>query len=375
MSEGPRADDPAELLEDAPCGYISTEPDGTISIVNRTFEAITGLDREALIGQVRFQDLLPVADQLYHETHYRPLLLAHGAAREIAMSLNRSDGSRLPVLLSSTLVRDSNGQPRTIRTVVFPATDRRLYEQELLGAQRRDREIALQLQRSLLAGSLPEADGIELAVGYEPGVSSLEAGGDWYDTFWIEPGESLALVVGDVVGHGLESAITMGQLRSATRAFASTGLDPAGVLAALDRYAELHRLGAMTTIICAQIDLLRRRLTYACAAHPPPLLVIPGEAPQFLMGARSMSLASWDVLHRASATIELQPGSTVVLYTDGLVEHPSRPMDVGMGVLRDLVANRRDERPNELCKAILDELRSSDYHDDSCVIVARLAAG
>jgi PAS domain S-box-containing protein len=372
LTAEPQADSPAELLEDAPCVYISTLPDGTISAANRAFESITGMAREALIGQIRFQDLLPVADRIYHETHYRPLLLSHGVAREIAVNLIRHDGSRLPVLLNSVLVRDEGGEPRAIRTVVFPAADRRLYEEQLLGAQRRDREIALELQRSLLVGDLPESDEVQLAVGYEPGVSTLEAGGDWYDVFWVDPGKTLALAVGDVVGRGLRAAMTMGQLRSAVRAFASTGLDPAGVLSALDRYSVRHQLGEMTTIVYSHLSLADSTLEYACAGHPPALLAVPGHASAYLTEGRSMPIASWDDLQRTNATVQLEPGSTVLLYTDGLVEHPSQPLSDGMDALREIVDARPDETAEDLCTSILDGLRSPDYHDDTCIVVARL---
>lgn len=368
-------DSAEELLDGAPCGYISTLPDGTISTVNRAFEAITGLARETLVGRVRLHDLLPVTDRIYHETHYRPLLLSHGAAHEIAANLVRSDGALAPVLLSSVMVRDDDGEPRSIRTVVFPATDRRLYEQEILRAQRVNEDIALQLQRSLLAGDLPQADGVDIEVGYQPGVSRLEVGGDWYDVFWTEPGVSMALIVGDVVGRGLNAAMAMGQLRSATRAFASTGLDPAGVLMALDRYSVTHRVGEMTTIVYAELTLRSRSLRYACAGHPPPLVVAPGRPPTFLMKARSMPVASWDTLHRTNASIELEPGATVLLYTDGLVEHPSRSLAAGMEALQQIVGERASETPQQLCRAIRDELRTPDYHDDTCLVIAQLEPG
>jgi len=367
------AESAAELLEDAPCGYISTLPDGTISAANRAFESITGLTREDVIGSTRLQDLLPVADRIYHDTHYQPLLLANGVAREIAVNLIRGDGSRVPVLINSVVVRDGNGEPRSIRTVLFPAADRRSYEEELLGAQRRERDVSLQLQRGLLVGDLPEADGLLLAVGYEPGVSNLEAGGDWYDVFWVDPGETLALVVGDVVGRGLDAAMTMGQLRSAVRALASTGLDPAGVLAALDRYSVLHRLGEMTTIVYGHLTLSDPSLQYACAGHLPPLLAAPGQAATYLMQARSMPIASWDDIQRTSATIPLGPGSTVLLYTDGLVEHPTQSLNLGLKALRESVDVRADATAEQLCSSILDEFRRPDYHDDTCIVIAQLA--
>ena len=124
-------DSAEELFEDAPCGYLTTRPDGVILKVNRTFERLTGLAREQLVGQRRFQDLLAPGGRIYHETHYAPLLHMQGSVREIATELIRADGTRLPALISSTVRRDSTGQPDLIRTIVFEAADRRRFEQEL----------------------------------------------------------------------------------------------------------------------------------------------------------------------------------------------------------------------------------------------------
>ena len=168
-----------------------------------------------------------------------------------------------------------------IRTTVFDATDRRRYEQELLQARRREQEVALELQRSLLAGALPAAPGLEIGVAYRPADSGLEVGGDWYDAFWLEPGETLGIVVGDVVGRGIGAAATMGQLRSAVRALASTGLEPGRLLEALDAYAAAPR-GRPDGDVVVRGDRARRgAMRYACAGHPPPVIVEPGRAPRF----------------------------------------------------------------------------------------------
>jgi len=125
-----------ELYEGAPCGYLSTLPDGTIVRVNETFLGWTGHDRGALLAGMRFQELLAPGDRIFHETHYAPLLHMQGTVREIAVEIVRADGSRLPVLLNSVLRRDAGGEPRVVRTTVFDATDRRRYEAELLRARR-----------------------------------------------------------------------------------------------------------------------------------------------------------------------------------------------------------------------------------------------
>jgi serine/threonine-protein kinase RsbW len=132
----PWEEDPGELYEHAPCGYLTTTPDGTIVKVNQTFLAWTGYDRAELIGRRRFRDLLSSGGQIYHETHYAPLLSMQDDVHEVALDLIRADGERLPALVNSVLSRDDAGAPRLIRTTVFNATERRGYEQELLHARR-----------------------------------------------------------------------------------------------------------------------------------------------------------------------------------------------------------------------------------------------
>ena len=138
----PREDSAEDLFENAPCGYLSTLPDGTIVRVNRTFEAWTGLHREALVGTRRFQDLLSPGGRIYHETHYAPLLRMQGTVQEVAVEIVRADGTRLPALINSVLHTDDHGNPQRVRTTVFDATDRRSYEQELMRARRQEQETA-----------------------------------------------------------------------------------------------------------------------------------------------------------------------------------------------------------------------------------------
>jgi PAS domain S-box-containing protein len=126
---------PEELYENAPTGYLSSLLDGTIVRVNETLLRWLGYNRDHLIGQRRLHDLLPPGARIYYETHYAPLLQMQGEVREIAVELVRADGTRLPVLLSSTLVSDEDGTPRLVRTSAFNASERRRYERELLNAR------------------------------------------------------------------------------------------------------------------------------------------------------------------------------------------------------------------------------------------------
>ena len=362
-----------ELFEEAPCGYITTRDDGTIIKINRTLERWLGLAREDLVGQMRFQELLTPGARIYHDTHYAPLLQMQGAVREIAVELVRADGTRLAALINSVLRRDELGRGQVVRTTVFDATDRRRYEQELLRSTKREHEIASALQRSLLAGELPASPSIEVAVHYKPAADGLEIGGDWYDAFWLEPQRTLAVVVGDVVGRGLNAAATMGQLRSAVRALASVRSSPAEVLAALDSYSRRHNLGQMTTVAYAQLDLEKLELRYCCAGHPPPLVLEPQREPRFIWDGRSVPIDPYGLpASRTEAATAISPGSHVLLYTDGLVEDRQRPIDAGMRRLADAASEHRSEPLDEMVRETVDALSVVPASDDQCLLVAKV---
>jgi PAS domain S-box-containing protein len=363
-----------DLFEAAPCGYLTTALDGTILRVNRTFEELTGHARADLLGRRRFQDLLTPGGRIYHETHYAPLLQMQGSVREIAVEIVRADGSRLPALVHSVLRHDDQGRPGAIRTTVFDASDRRRYEQELLRARGREEEVALELQRGLLAGALERGEGFEIGVAYRPADRGLEVGGDWYDAFWLEPGDTLGIAVGDVVGRGLGAAATMGQLRSALRALASTGIEPGPLLEALSEFSRRHEVGQMATVAYAEVDLRLASMRYACAGHPPPVVVEPDGGARFASEGRSAPLdahTSWT--DRPEGVCPLPPGAMVVLYTDGLIERSDRPLLAGMDELLAAVERLRDRAPDVMASSLALEVGAEGPRvDDVCVLVLRL---
>lgn len=360
-----------DLYEAAPCGYLSTRPDGTIVKVNTTFETLTGYSRADLVQRVRFQDLLSPGGRIYHETHYAPLLRMQGTVREIALDLIRKDGSSLPVLINSVVRNDEAGRPRMIRTTVFDATDRRRYEEELLRMRNRERDTAQRLQRSLLSGELPQSDAFELAVLYSPASSHTMAGGDWYDAFWTEDGRRLALVVGDVVGRGIPAAAVMGQLRSAVRALADTGVSPAELIGALDGYSRRHSVGMMTTLVYAELDLGERSLRFSVAGHPPPVLQRAGEA-TFNTQARSLPLNPWgEPIRRADGCLALEAGDTLWLYTDGLIERRRKGRDEMQQLLAAIAADR-SATLSEAVRSVARAVDDGDQDDDCCILALRL---
>jgi serine/threonine-protein kinase RsbW len=213
-------------------------------------------------------------------------------------------------------------------------------------------------------------EGAEIATVYRAGSEALEVGGDWYDVFRL--GETtLALVVGDVVGHGLDAAVAMGQLRGAVRALAPTG-SPSRVLDALDLFVEQVPQAAMATIAYAELDLESGALTYACAGHPPPLVLGP-DGGRLLWEGRSLPLgASFEGHQRTQATDRLDPGETIVLYTDGLVEDRARGISAGLDLLLDVAVQAGGSAPSSLVDTIVGRLVVEvDNEDDVCVLAVR----
>ncbi|MEV4352493.1 SpoIIE family protein phosphatase [Actinoplanes sp. NPDC049596] len=241
----------------------------------------------------------------------------------------------------------------------------RLYEQE--------RQIARTLQRSLLAGDLPTGDNrFAVETYYQASGQDLEVGGDWYDAFLITV-DKLAVVVGDVVGRGIDAATTMGQLRSAVRALASNENGPARVIEGLDRFCERVEPARMATVAYAEVDLTTGEVAYCCAGHLPPLLQEPAGSPEFLMHARSAPIGSRaGNTHRTEHRRRLTPGSRMLLYTDGLIERRSRGIDKGFEILAREYARRRDAPLPGLAAGLADTLVGKDHADDVCMLCLTL---
>jgi PAS domain S-box-containing protein len=362
------------LYDQAPCGYVVTDLRGTLVQINQTFEALSGYRPEQLVGQVRLAELFTRGGRIYYETHYAPLLIMQGSVQAIALELRRADGAAVPILVNSVVHRDPGGSPQAIFTTVFDATDRRSYESELLAARGHERDIAHYLQRSMLSGRLPTGAGFELAFRYDPAEDGLEIGGDWYDAFWLDQ-RVIGLVVGDVVGRGIEAAAAMGQLRSAVRALAATRLGPSELLSALDVYAHRHAVGETATLIYAQLDVSTGELRFACAGHPPPVHRDPAGEARLLWQGRSRPLwVDEQADPRPEGHCRLAPGATVVLYTDGLIEDRARPSDDGLATLVSAIGKRGAEPLETLVAALTEPLAHSPHADDVCVLAARLSA-
>jgi anti-anti-sigma factor len=246
---------------------------------------------------------------------------------------------------------------------------------QALGRARRyqaEHDVAATLQQALLPPSLPQADGLELAVRYLPAADGTAAGGDFYDAIEL-PGGRLGIAVGDVVGHGPAAAAAMGQLRSALRAYALEGRPPARVMQLLARYADGVAGARGATLAYAVLDPGAREVRYACAGHPPPLLVAADGSARFLDGARGVPLDRSLGQVYADTTATVPEGATLVLYSDGAIERRGEPLDVGMGRLADAAATAARLDPEALCSAVLSALFEDgrNRRDDVALLAAR----
>ncbi|GAA0691485.1 SpoIIE family protein phosphatase [Kitasatospora atroaurantiaca] len=230
------------------------------------------------------------------------------------------------------------------------------------------RNASLTLQRHLLPHRPPQPVGLEVAYRYQPAAAAHEAGGDWFDA--VSPaGDKTALVVGDVMGHGINAAATMGQLRTATRTLAGLDLDPAEVLHHLDRIA-----GGMdetiATCVYAVFDPHHGQCRIALAGHLPPVLVRPGHPPVLLDLPAGAPLGVGGVPFEAT-TVDLNAGDRLVLYTDGLVETRGQAIDTRLDLLLSLLTDPRLPL-EDTCDRLLTALRHPDDHDDVALLIAEV---
>ncbi|KRD09276.1 MULTISPECIES: SpoIIE family protein phosphatase [unclassified Streptomyces] len=229
------------------------------------------------------------------------------------------------------------------------------------------RTTALTLQRSLLPSHPPVTGGLEVASRYQPADATTEVGGDWFDVIPLPDGKT-ALVVGDVMGSGIDAAAAMGRLRTATTTLASLALDPAVLLEHLDRITQgLDH--SIATCVYAVHDPLLGRCRIANAGHLPPVRVRPGRPPELLDLPTGAPLGVGGVAF-STTDVDFAPGDQLVLYTDGLVETRTHSLDERLEALLALLDD--PARPlEEVCDQLLSALHHPDNHDDVALLVAR----
>lgn len=233
--------------------------------------------------------------------------------------------------------------------------------------------IAEELQRSLLPDVVTSVGGCRFAARYFPGGAGTQVGGDWYDVIPLDDGRVL-LVVGDVVGRGARAAAVMGQLRTAIRAYALQQLPGTVLVRSLDRLLQDVTEGAIATCVVLVVDPATMQLEVISAGHPPPLVLEPDGSARYLECDPHTPLGVLPAPVYTPTLLTVVPGSTLLLYTDGLVEDAERAVDDGM---RALLAAARDSCGADveaLCDAVLATMVGDDSSDDVALLAARLGA-
>ena len=307
-------------------------------------------------------------------------LLVQGARDEEQLALLRSLGLRSVLIVplaarghtlgAITLVSAESGRTYgsedlrfgedLARRAAVAVDNSRLYS--------REHRAAVTLQKSLLPRQLPEVPGVQFAARYLPATSELDVGGDWYDAIPLADG-SVGVAIGDVVGHGIEAAAVMGQFRNALRAYVLDGRGPDAAVERLNRLTRTFDQNDMATLAYAVIDTAGSSIRYVRAGHPPPLVRrADGEVSQ-LNGKGALPVGVAPNVRYPSSTLKLAPGSTLFLYTDGLVERRGKSLDEGIAQLEAVLSSAPDSL-EALCDHVLQALVPEAERDDDIALLA-----
>lgn len=374
-------DDARDLYERAPCGFLSTLEDGTIVKANETFATWIGYSKDELLDGRRFIDLLTAGGKIYYETHFSPTLLMHRQIREVAFELLRPDGTRLPALVTSVTNTDSDGRT-VIRTVVFDAAERTRYENELLLAKERaeaseaaNRALVETLQQTLIPPAVPRVPGLEIAAVYEPAGDGHEVGGDFYDLFKTAS-DTWFVVVGDVCGKGVEAAVVTSAARFAVRSAAMEHTDLSQILTMVNTVLLAYESQRFCTLGIAKLERRGDRwtATFASAGHPPAILASAMGSPPEEVAAVGPLAGVLEAPSFETVTVELSPGDSFVLYTDGVIEARRGRAFFGEERLIESVGRRRDSAKG-LADGLLGDVvafQDGTKHDDVVIVALRI---
>jgi len=358
-SAGPAAareeQDLLQFFYQCPVGLFETDDAGTVRMVNPA--AVNML--APLIGGGDLSRLFPLlaklapelVDVITRDTSRMGLL---AAGRRVLIRAGRNGDASLEI----QAVRVAAG--RVMIVLLDVSAERRL--------ALREHEIAVELQLAML-GHADEVPGMPVGVTYHAAESELQVGGDWYDVISL-PGGRAGLVVGDVVGHNLAATTAMGQLRSAIRATARYCPEPAALLEQADAIAAQTGGAECATVAYALADLGSGELRYASAGHPPILIAHADGTTEYLAGGRGLPLG---IAPRARTgdTRQLAAGDIVIMYTDGLYERRSEPVDDRLARLTRLAGRCSGLPLTEMSRALTDGmLDGAAAQDDICVLVA-----
>ncbi|MFC9331994.1 PP2C family protein-serine/threonine phosphatase [Kitasatospora sp. NPDC057015] len=358
-----------EVLGRLPAPVAVTHgPRHQLGYANRAYQELfgerpAGLPAAEALPELTAMGVMPLMDQV----------IRSGRARSVkARRIDGPAGHRYYNVSCVPLGAEERGSgaaaaPAGVLVFAAEVTDQVQAASRLREAERRQREAAVTLQRSLLPQKLEQPAGLRVAATYQPGGAEAAVGGDWYDVIGIEGGRT-ALVIGDVMGRGLRAAAVMGQLRTAVRAYARLDLPPHEVMRLLDGLAMEIDANQIATCAYAVWDPEPSTLTYASAGHLPIMLRCPDGAVLRSEEQNGPPLGTGGGTHQ-SHTLRLLAGTTGVLYTDGLVERRDEDIDQGLDLLARALAGPVGA-PDVVCSRLLRAMGVTAEHDDDVAVLA-----
>ena len=348
-----------QFFYQCPVGLLEIGDDGLVNKVNPAAVAMLG----PAIGRDKLANLFPLLNRL------APQIVTVISQDRVKMG-RLADGQRMLISaevhgtssLEIQAVRVSPGRVMIVLLDVsaeqrLAAERNRLYEAE--------HAVAHQLQRALLPEVPPELPGAAIGVRYRPAKRGQDVGGDWCDVFELSGGR-IGFAVGDVVGHDLKAAVAMGRLQQMLRYVAASGARPAEVLHALDEASPAVTGAEFATLGYAEYSPADDLLTYACAGHPPPLLVADGHA-RYLNDARSTPLGFGSGV-RTEAQLAVPPGAMLVWYSDGLIERRAEDIECGLHRLAALATDLSGTDAQRWADSLLAGMTADQVTGDDVVV-------
>lgn len=346
------------LLDSGGTELVATAASGLEQEVRQGVRVPVG---RGFAGQVAAEAEPVAIEHIDHNSVFNPILLTRGVTSVLGVPMI-SGGRVVGVLHVGTraarrFTADDVELLKLVADRASLATQARL--------SRLDRAATVALQRSLLPGRPPAVPGLDLAARYVPGAR-VGVGGDWYDLFPLPSGH-VGIVIGDVAGSGLRAAVVMGRIRSALRAYAIDNDDPADVLSRLDRKVQLFEPDALATVLYAVLDPTHTQLSVSSAGHLPPIVGGPMRPGHLLKIDTDLPLGAYRNAARHSIQLRMDAGTSLLFYTDGLVERRDRPLLEG---IQTLMAKLDHASADAMCATAMATLQQDVATTDDIAILA-----